>query len=1014
MSPLRRSTRLLAILTLTALAEPALAASAQPSPEVLWERIRTTRLEPDRAVEVRDLVLDTGMARFEIERGIFFPATPVGERTVEMVFQGEARLVLEPPDEIEAGQLDLFTGSPALDERVTEAVLVINLDAAIDSIFGRPTFAELDAEARGRAEQTFEQWLERPERRLLGVESAIFRDAFGDPLYEGYFAGWFRGEELEEMLYLSDPNAPEQVTLGRFTTLDASEKQERKLARLLHRQQRKGRLMGVSTDGLGLWDTWLSSSTRDPDGEPKPGTQAFEPRHYQLDLVLAEPRFELRGRARLHLRALSDLTRIVRLELHSDLQVERAGIEGGPDLFFRQSENVELDNPMAEVLVVLPRTPRQDEDLVLEIEYSGHLIDKIVSKSYSLRSTTHWYPHAGTADLATYDVTLHWPAKLDLVAGGRLVDSGTDDAGRRFERRRLDHPTFAFGFEVGKFRTLTGRAGDVEVTLACDTTGSRFLDKKSRQELLATVIDSLEYFEETFGPYPLDEMVVVTVPRAFSQSLLGFLTLSSPNMSDDSWLTWLLGFEDRRTVVAHEVAHQWWGHQVSWQSYRDQWISEAMANYAAMLYAHHRLDAPPRTGPTTGWQWAMTRTVENGRPVESIGPLVLGHRLDSSVSFDAYQAIVYKKGAVVLNMLARAYGEELFLEILRNLVAGAAFRQVSTELFIDLIEHISHSDLDAFAQQFIYGTGLPEVYYSYAFEPRESGKWQITLEARQETPYRYSYRVVKSGDDTLDIARQRLDQTDISDSTLYVPIQIAVFNPDARQSENDRKNGIDPKLSGNALVLGRVKLSGASTEITLPIDYQPKELWLDREGEVFGRFFNQHRLPKRMLYYQGLDQAAACRHADAEALFRRALAAEVFSGPNYEYAPKTKDLKEQGRRLDAWIRSQLIRLYLDQSRTADARATFDQLRQRSSKPIRQMLGSELRHLEARLAIHEGDPEHAYKMLRKPVLKRGTRGATEGLLLLAIAAQATDHAEDYETALEAATDKGADVAVLSGG
>ncbi len=199
MSRLRRSTRLLAILTLTAVAEPALADLARPSPKVLWERIRTTRLEPDRAVEIRGLVLNTGMARFKIERGIFFPATPVGERTVEMVFQGSARLVLEPPDEIEAGQLDLFTGSPALDERVTEAVLVINLDAAADAIFGRPPVKGLDAEARGRAEETFKQWLERLERKLLGVESAIFRDAFGDPLVEGYSASWFRGEELEEM-----------------------------------------------------------------------------------------------------------------------------------------------------------------------------------------------------------------------------------------------------------------------------------------------------------------------------------------------------------------------------------------------------------------------------------------------------------------------------------------------------------------------------------------------------------------------------------------------------------------------------------------------------------------------------------------------------------------------------------------------------------------------------------------------------------------------------------------------
>ncbi len=41
-------------------------------------------------------------------------------------------------------------------------------------------------------------------------------------------------------------------------------------------------------------------------------------------------------------------------------------------------------------------------------------------------------------------------------------------------------------------------------------------------------------------------------------------------MIEANWLTILLGFEDRRTVVAHEVAHQWWGHMVAWESYRDR------------------------------------------------------------------------------------------------------------------------------------------------------------------------------------------------------------------------------------------------------------------------------------------------------------------------------------------------------------------------------------------------------------------------------------------------------------
>ena len=98
---------------------PAVAAGADP--ETLWQEIRATRLVSDRAVEVADLRLDVGMAELVIERGLFFPATAVGERVAEMVFLGRARLHLEPPDDVEAGQLELFTGNPRLDEEATSS-----------------------------------------------------------------------------------------------------------------------------------------------------------------------------------------------------------------------------------------------------------------------------------------------------------------------------------------------------------------------------------------------------------------------------------------------------------------------------------------------------------------------------------------------------------------------------------------------------------------------------------------------------------------------------------------------------------------------------------------------------------------------------------------------------------------------------------------------------------------------------------------------------------------------------
>ena len=76
-------------------------------PASLLSRVRGSSLVPAEAVALRNVKLELGPAIFEMQRGILFPAAPVAGRTVELVFIGQARFLLEAPDEIEAGQLEL-------------------------------------------------------------------------------------------------------------------------------------------------------------------------------------------------------------------------------------------------------------------------------------------------------------------------------------------------------------------------------------------------------------------------------------------------------------------------------------------------------------------------------------------------------------------------------------------------------------------------------------------------------------------------------------------------------------------------------------------------------------------------------------------------------------------------------------------------------------------------------------------------------------------------------------------
>lgn len=1012
-------------LALLGLVATAAASSAQPSePAALLAEIRAARLDPGAAVKVARTRLAAGVGTMALEDGILIPARTSGGRVVEMVFQGKGRITIEPPDAIEAGQLELFTGDSRLDEPFTEAVLVLGLDAAVDALMKKPRAGELPAAAAAAAEALFTTWRQAPQRQQLNVEAGTFIDAAGDPLAQGFFAAWFRspvmgsetrgdarlsapspeggfrnptssregGEALdavEDFLYLVEPGTREQVTVGRFVPLEASEREKRLLRRTMHRQQRQGRLIGMDLEDLGQWDTWLSAPLRDKAGKAQFGTAPFEPRKYILEVTLGDKGERLTGRARLDLAAIHPSRRVA-LRLARDLAVERVTDGAGGALFFLRNES-DLD-------VLLPATPDAGDEVVVVVEYAGNLVERD-GRTYALLDTIDWYPHAGTFDRAAYDVTFGWPKKLDLLAAGRRVDGGERPDGSRWERRTLDLPAAAYGFEVGHFDTRTVQAGHVKVTLAF-AAASGELERKVRDEITEAVTGSLTYFEERFGPYPLDELTVVTTPRYFSQALLGFVTLSNLMMMDLDFFQALLGMEDRRTVVAHEIAHQWWAHMVGWASYRDQWLSEALANYSALLYARNALDWKDRyrIGPTSGWQSALTATQADGRTVDSLGPVVLGSRLVSSRSGDAYFPIVYYKGAVILDMLARSVGEDNFVTMLKETARVVAHGALSTEDLFAILERMSGGELDWFVDQYVYGTGLPEVYYTYRFEKRENG-WGIVGTAQQYVPHRFRYRAAKTASG-FDVLAEPLAQRQVALSSLVVPVELSLVDPQRPPAKGRKERA-------NATGRSHVLLRGETTEFDLPIELEPVDFALDSHEEVYGRFFDGTKEPKRILFYQGLDAVAAGDAGRAADLFARALEAPLV-GEDEEAGSGSR---KEGRILDGRIHLGLARLHLDQGREAEAQAAFERADRTLEEGMGGWIEQEMKVLESRLEIRRGEYDRAFKRLRRG-LKSGAVEGGEGQTLLAIAAKALGKTEEYERAAREARSQGADLAALT--
>lgn len=967
-------------------------------PAAVLRAIAESRLDPGRAVSLQKVKLNVGPAILHLEEGVLVPSVAEGMDPIELVFLGKGRIEMEAPNEVEAGQLELFTGVPRLAESFEDAVLVVASDAAVTALLRKPA-AQLDEAAGRRAEALWGEWRKKREREIWNVDRGILLDALEDPLAAGYFAAWLRGGNRGDFLYFVEPDEQEQVTLGRFVPLDATEKEKRQIEKEIRRQQRKGRAKGLELDDLGSWNTWAASALRRPSGQPVSGSPAFEPVKYTLDIRITQPGLRLSGKARIDLERVVRGSRAVGLSLARDFDVARVTDEAGRDLFFHRGE--------AELTVVLPEPPADGRAVTLVVDYAGSPILKSWNLT-SLLGTDSWYPRAGLIDRATYDATFHWPKGFDLVAGGRRADGGQEADGTRWERRVLDFPALGFSFEIGHFDIETAKAGHVEVTFAFGT-GSTLTSRGAREDVMRAVTDSLAYFEEIFGPYPLDWLTVITAPRGFSQGLLGFLTISDDYLVADLGI-WnrYFGVEDRRLAIAHEVAHQWWGNLVGWTSYRDQWISEAMAEYSSTLYGKDRLKGVlSGVESIEGWQAELTSTLDNGRTIESLGPVVLGYRLNSSLSGDAYRLIVYKKGAVVLEMLARLLGEENFPKVLRQVVKASSGKNISTEDLFAMIEHVTSTELDDFTRQFVHGTGLPEVFYTYRFEKNGNG-WVVKGEARQETPFHFRYKVVRTDHGTWDVSGEAVRRIDVLKSSLVVPVEITVDNP-------ARKKG-SGKDGANETIRGHILLKGEFTEFSIDVENEPKDFWLDRKARVFGLFHDGTRSPKKAVYSMASRASAAGRKDEAEKLFAQALdmkesVEEVKAGKlNVLWADtlwadvQWSDIQWTRRLLNARIEASRALVLMDLGRDDEADAAISRARRVVRDDLR------LDQLQARLEIRRGRYEKAYQLLRRGD-KYELLGAQD-YALLAIAARETGHAEEFAEAFKKAKENGVDVTALA--
>jgi hypothetical protein len=482
-----------------------------------------------------------------------------------------------------------------------------------------------------------------------------------------------------------------------------------------------------------------------PSGGRSPHYNEDDGRTYDIldhDLhVRFEPRtLGVSGRSTLRLRLLAPVSTI-RLRLHDDFAVHSVtSPEGGNHLFFRlrhQSSLVVALGAYAGTLRELPLTlrysgrhdpaPIEGETLQIQAAPPDALEDAVpIERTLVYSNRSAWHPRAAHDDHATVQLRFDVPSGQLALAGGELLAAAAE-ADRRVVRLRQVEP--------GKYITAAvGRLSEVDARPHGRPFLRGFGQPRTRREVPATLDQAqsvLAFLADEFGPCPYAFLNLALIegytPGGHSppgmivvQQRPALLAGQRRLRDDPASFADVPGF-----VLAHELAHQWWGHGVAPQNYRERWLSEAWAQYAAALWVRQSRGEDAFRGVLARMgRWALRHSDQ--------GPIHLGHRLghlrdDPQI----FRAVVYNKGAYVLHMLRGLMGDEAFRDGARRFQASHRFAKAGTEHLREAFERASGKDLRPYFEQWIYRTELPSLRYRWRAENAGAG-WRTKLNIEAE------------------------------------------------------------------------------------------------------------------------------------------------------------------------------------------------------------------------------------------------------------------------------------------
>lgn len=705
---------------------------AAPSAQGIAAALRELSIDATQTYHVRDLRLTRGDIKFYFNEGYLAFTKPIAGRPTAAVFSaadvegGDAEIILLPPSRGERASLASFAKSPNLDEHFLSAAFLFT-DATFSEVLRQIEEQPARKVPEATAASLATSW-NSVLRNLAEQTEVRFVSSLLDDLPEkGFFHGVIAGRAIGTFDVTYHPQIADAVLVGRVMD--------------------------------GRFQIWTSFAPRRPRGQAAAPPVVPAPlSDFQIEATI-HPDLRLSAVARFTISSATESGRVLDLEMSDRMKILSATVDGqSAEVFQRQSIRNFDEQGVSTFLVIADSPLLANRSHRVEVRYEGSVIEKTASGAYFVAARNIWFPYHG-AGFTNFDMLFRYPSNLHVVSTGDLVSEEVQ-GDLRITHTRTSHPVRFAGFNLGDYQSASLQHGPLRIecygnkgsalpapslsqkNVPPPSSGNLALEPQNRLTAMShNVAQILDEYSKMWGPLPIQRIAVSPIPGAFGQGFPGLIYLSTLAYLSPEERRFATTNESAEIffsdmLLAHEVAHQWWGNLVTAADYRSEWLMEALAHYSALMLLEKNKGTAAVEQALLSFRDNLLRADDKGQSVEAAGSLDLGFRIREGPRPDAWRVITYEKGAWVLHMLRQRLGPEGYQKLLARIIADFRYKPISNEEFRKLASEFvppnqPDRSLEVFFESWVYSSGLPKLHLASS-QQRQGAKRFLTASLSQE------------------------------------------------------------------------------------------------------------------------------------------------------------------------------------------------------------------------------------------------------------------------------------------